>query len=256
MKFFGRFSLGVMTAAVLILVNGCLPSDSSPLDEEKEPHFVLGNSRFNSMDYAGAIEAFQESLEVNPHSAQAHFRLAQLYDSKQPDPAAAIYHYQEFLRLDPQADNAEVIKQRIYSCKQLLAADVMAMPTAPATQKQLEDLAEKNRQLQDEVDKWRAYYTAQQAIPKSSPGTDDSARPPGGSPTPEDVSVTANPAPGRSPRTTAARPAGVRTHTVSAGETLAAIARKSGVGLAALEAANPGVTPKKLRVGQTLNLPP
>jgi LysM repeat protein len=59
-----------------------------------------------------------------------------------------------------------------------------------------------------------------------------------------------------SPRTAAARSAGVRTHTVVAGETFAAIARKSGVGLAALEAANPGVTPKKLRVGQTLNLPP
>jgi LysM repeat protein len=36
---------------------------------------------------------------------------------------------------------------------------------------------------------------------------------------------------------------------------LAAIARKSGVNLAALEAANPGVTPKKLHVGQALNLP-
>lgn len=245
-----------MAAAALLTLNGCLPSDSSPLDEEKEPHFVLGNSRFNSMDYAGAIEAFQASLEVNPHSAQAHFRLAQLFDSKQPDPAAAIYHYQEFLRLDPQADNAEVIKQRIYSCKQLLAADVMAMPTAPATQKQLEDLAEKNRSLQDEVDKWRAYYSAQSAVPKNPSGPDVSARASVGSSTPEDVSAAANPVLTHSPRTAAARSAGVRTHTVVAGETLAAIARKSGVGLAALEAANPGVTPKKLRVGQMLNLPP
>jgi tetratricopeptide (TPR) repeat protein len=256
MKFFGRFSLGVMAAAALLTLNGCLPSDSSPLDEEKEPHFVLGNSRFNSMDYACAIEAFQASLEVNPHSAQAHFRLAQLFDSKQPDPAAAIYHYQEFLRLDPQADNAEVIKQRIYSCKQLLAADVMAMPTAPATQKQLEDLSEKNRSLQDEVDKWRAYYSAQSAVPKNPSGPDVSARASVGSSTPEDVSASANPVLTHSPRTAAARSAGVRTHTVVAGETFAAIARKSGVGLAALEAANPGVTPKKLRVGQTLNLPP
>jgi LysM repeat protein len=36
---------------------------------------------------------------------------------------------------------------------------------------------------------------------------------------------------------------------------MAAIARKCGVSLTALEAANPGVNAKKLRVGQTLNLP-
>ena len=33
------------------------------------------------------------------------------------------------------------------------------------------------------------------------------------------------------------------------------VARKAGVSLTALQAANPGVTPKKLRVGQVLNLP-
>jgi LysM repeat protein len=36
---------------------------------------------------------------------------------------------------------------------------------------------------------------------------------------------------------------------------MAAIARKSGVSLSALQAANPGVTPKKIHAGQVLNLP-
>src|ERR1017187_8698055 len=120
MSFFGKLSLVTLAAAALVAVNGCLPSDSSPLDEEKEPHFVLGKSRVNAMDYAGALEAFGEALEANPRSAAAHFQLACLFDQKQADPAAAIYHYREFLRLDPQADNAEVIRQRISSCKQQL----------------------------------------------------------------------------------------------------------------------------------------
>ena len=51
------------------------------------------------------------------------------------------------------------------------------------------------------------------------------------------------------------RPAKPRTHVVVAGETLAAIARKRSISLAALQAANPGIVPKKLRAGQTLNLP-
>ncbi len=75
-----------------------------------------------------------------PHSAAAHFQLACLFDKKESDPAAAIYHYQEYLRLDPRADNADIIRQRIYSCKQQLAADVLPLPSAPAAQKQLEDL--------------------------------------------------------------------------------------------------------------------
>ncbi len=59
----------------------------------------------------------------------------------------------------------------------------------------------------------------------------------------------------RQPKPRSPKPAKPRTHTVAAGETLAAIARKTGVSLTALEAANPGVNPRKLHVGQTLNLP-
>ena len=255
MSIFGKFSLVTLAATALLAVNGCLPSDSSPLDEEKEPHFVLGKSRVNAMDYAGAIEAFGESLEANPRSAAAHFQLACLFDQKAADPAAAVYHYQEFLRLNPKADNAEVIKQRIYSCKQQLAADVLPLPSAPAAQKQLEELAEKNHQLSDENDKWRAYYTAQQAAQKNSPATlpNNLAS---ANQTPDDISTApANPAPTTPARPVTAKPPKPHAHTVAAGETLAAIARKAGVSLTALQAANPGVTPKKLRVGQSLNLP-
>jgi len=257
MRFFGKLSLITLTATALLAVNGCLPSDSSPLDEEKEPHFVLGKSRVNAMDYAGAIEAFGESLEANPHSAAAHFQRACLFDQKESDPAAAIYHYNEFLRLNPKADNAEVIKQRIYSCKQQLAADVLPLPSAPAAQKQLEDLAEKNHQLQDEVEKWRAYYAAQQSAQKNSPVTQPNTLAPAGNLSPDDISTApANPTLTKPTPVAHTAPVKLRSHTVAAGETLAAIARKAGVSLSALQAANPGVTPKKLHVGQTLNLPP
>jgi LysM repeat protein len=45
------------------------------------------------------------------------------------------------------------------------------------------------------------------------------------------------------------------THTVAAGEYFSSIAKKYGVSLAALEAANPGVDSSKLKVGQKINLP-
>ena len=256
MPFSGKLIFCALLALLLLAANGCVPGDSSPLDEEREPHFVLGKNRVNAMDYDGAVQAFTESLEANPRSAAAHFHLACLFDTKIASPAAAIYHYQEFLRLNPKADNAEVVRQRIYSCKQQLAADVLPLPSAPAAQKQLEDLAEKNRRLQDEVEKWRAYYAAQKNSPAPAPNNPAAA----GNPTPDDISTgTVNPPPAKpaNPKPTIApKPAPARTHTVAAGETLAGIARKHGVSLAALQTANPGVSPKKLHVGQTLNLPP
>ncbi len=259
MSFWGRLNLSLLAAISLAALNGCSPADQSQLEEEKEPHFVLGNNRFNSLDYDGAIEAFQAALEVNPRSAQAHYRLAQLFDTKHPDPAAAIFHYQEYLRLDTRAENSEVIRQRIVTCKQQLAADVLAMPSAPAAMRHLEDMTETNRLLQLKIDQlnaqvkqWSDYATSLQAAAKNN-----SAPPAGNNAMPDDMSTpnsTTTP-PAHSKPITTPHPPKPHTHIVVAGETLAGIARKHGVSLSALQAANPGVTPKKLHVGQTLNLP-
>ena len=209
---------------------------------------MLGKGRVNAMDYQGAIEAFEQSLEANPRSATAHFELGWLYDEKAPDPAAAVYHYQQYLKLRPNADNAEVIRQRIYRCKQQLAADVLPLPSAPAAQRELEQLAEQNRQMRDELDRWRAYYASQTAARTNQPAT-----PPRPTPQQTTAVIPAQPA-----TTTAANPAKItspRTHTVASGETAIRIARKYGVPLDALLAANPGLNPKKMRVGQMLNVP-
>ena len=197
MSFLGRTTLSLLAGAFVLATGGCAPSEPSQQDEEKEPHFVLGNSRFNDLDFPRAIEAFQQSLEVNPHSAMAHYRLAQLYDTKLPDPAAAVFHYQNYLQLNPKADNAEIIKQRIVTCKQQLAADVMSMPTAPAAMKQIEQLTEEKRRLQLQVDQltesvkqWSELAANLQAAAKADVPTPNHfpVPPTGNSQTPDDTS--------------------------------------------------------------------
>ncbi len=239
------------------------------MDEEKEPHYVLGKSRVNAMNYPGAIEAFEESLEANPHSAQAHYQLAMLYENQESDPAAAIYHYQQFLKYDPKTENAEIIAQHIASCKQQLAADVLQLPSAPAAQQQLEKLTEENRRLHDQLTQWQAYFAAQQAAAKTNPPTSQAVYSPSAqtmSLTPDDVTTqtsntvaasTSGAATGTTSHHNVAsvRTAKPRTHTVTGGETMAGIARKQGINLTAFEAANPNVNPKKLKAGQVLNLP-
>ena len=261
MSFWIRFVPFALVAWLAIGLGGCTPGQGQG-DEEKEPHFVLGQSRVNAMDYRGAIEAFEESLEVNPRSAAAHYQLAMLYDEKVPDPAAAIYHYQEYLKLDPDAGNADIIRQRIYACKQQLAADVMPLPSTPEAQQQLEKLAEQNRQLQDEVNKlqddlnkWRAYYASQQATAKTESASAPTPAAPPPTPTQAVQSISPQPAAANGSRPERAATVAPRTYTVVAGETAIGIARKLEIKFSALEAANPGVNLSRIRTGQVLNLP-
>ena len=110
---------------------------------------------------------------------------------------------------------------------------------------QLQQLADTNRFLTLQL----AYYTRLLASIKTNPPpAPDSISPP-----PATTVVPPRPTTPTNPRPPANR---TRTHTVAARETPAAIARKYGVSLNALLAANPGLNPKKMHVGQILNLPP
>lgn len=266
----GSFNFPVMSFWIRCLfvvclgaaLSGCAPSDQ---DEEQEPHYVLGQSRVNAMDYQGAVEAFEESLEVNPHSAAAHYQLGMLYENQENDPAAAIYHYEQYLKYDPTAENADIIRQHIAACKQQLAADVLPLPSAPQAQEQLETLVEQNRQLQQQVQslqetlkQWNAWYANEMAVKSNAavlpqdetlqtqPQTPVQAVQPV-----QPVTQPVIPKPAYSPGPSAHG----RTHAVERGETAMAICRKYGIRLSALENANPQVNVSRLRVGEILNIP-
>jgi tetratricopeptide (TPR) repeat protein len=240
---------------LLACLDGCLPSSQSQMEEEKEPHFLAGRSCINNMDYKGAIDEFEKALEANPHSASAHFQLGWLYEEKEPDPAAAIYHYEQFLKLRPNSDNAEVIAQHITNCKQDLAKTVLPLPVTPGMQREFEQLAEENKRLQEEIEKWRAYASRLQPPASPAPSatatnkaahTELAAQAPAPHPAYNNL-----PADTRPPETTSS----THTYVVKSGDSLYSIARKGGFKLEALLAANPGLDPKRLRVGQGLNLP-
>jgi tetratricopeptide (TPR) repeat protein len=240
--------------AVLLCVSlaGCMPAGQSDMEEEREPHFLEGKSCTSSMDYRRAIEKFEQTLEVNPHHSKAHLELGCLFEEKEPDPAAAIYHYECYLKLRPDAENAEFIRQRITNCKQDLAKTVLLPVTpGPGMQLQFDQLYEEKKRLQDEVERWKAYALQLQSLTNAAALN---SAPPQVRPTA--ASNPETPPPAVEPRSAAGRPAGVaRTHVVQAGDSFYAIARKYGIRLEALTAANPGAEPKRLRVGQTLNIP-
>jgi tetratricopeptide (TPR) repeat protein len=259
----GWFSLAYMTVSVGlfragplllagILLSGCLPS--APKEEEKEPHFLAGRSRVNTMDFNGAIESFEKALEVNPKSGLAHFELGWLFDQKEPDPAAAIYHYEKYLKLCPNSGKEEMVKTRILACKQQLAQAVSLAPGMEKQQRELEQLAEENKRLRDELEKWRAYALRAQSATNQAPPTAIGTRL--AQPTGQSGTVGAAPSNVTSSgRASATMAASQRTHTVKGGETPSTIARKYGVELRALLASNPRLDPKRMQVGQVVVIP-
>ena len=239
---------------------GCLPSAQSQLDEEREYHFLAGKSRVNAMDYVAAIECFEKALEANPRSAAAHFELGWLFDQKETDPAAAIYHYGAYLKLRPNADNLEMVRTRMLACKQELARTVSLGPVTQTLQREFEQLTEENKRLRQEAEQWHAAYNAlagaRATTTNASPTPPPQAAPAGATRSGVTIAVMSDPS--RSPvapGAAAPAPTTGRTHTVKAGETAFVIARKYGVKLETLLAANPRVEPRRLRVGQTLAIP-
>src|SRR6478672_7327103 len=148
---------GLMLLATVLLC-GCGGPSQGVADEEKEPHFLEGRSRVNSMDYDGAIQSFENALIANPKSASAHFELGWLYDQRKNEPATAIYHYGRFLEAHSTGEQADRARSRIVSCKQELARTVTLAPVTQSLQREFDQLTEENRRLREENERWRAYF--------------------------------------------------------------------------------------------------
>src|SRR5260370_16231609 len=150
MIFSAKQFFGLALLAGLLALTGCTLTDASQVDEEREPHYLEGKARVNSLDYSGAIESFEKALEANPKSATAHFELGCLCDQREADPAAAIYHYDHYLKLRPNGDNCERARSRIIACKQELARAVSLGPATQNLPRDFEQLMEQNKKMTED----------------------------------------------------------------------------------------------------------
>lgn len=263
-----RCAVGVVLCAAL---SGCFPPADNQVDEKKEPHFLTGKGLIGQMDWQGAVDEFEKALEVNPHSASAHFELAWLNEEKltPPDQAAAIYHYEQFLKLNPGSDKTDLVKQHVNTCKLELVKNMAAVggPTGP--QRELERVVNENKDLQNQIAQLQAQVAQLKSsldaanaavrnvgttvVATSNPPQHYSTRTtePSRQETSSHVSTTST----EEPRSTRRGSSSTKSHTVRSHETMASIARQYGVSLAALEAANPQIRPTHLMTGQTLKVP-
>ena len=259
--------LSLLALATCLVWTGCPPNDRK-VDEEKEMWYMRGESRKNSMDYKGAVEAFLKALETNPHSAAAHKKLGILYDREEEvrDYAAAIYHYQRLLALRPDDQHANIIRDAVQNCKQELAGEVGQIPVDDVTAKILE---ERDALSQEVVNLRAENQKLREALTRAGGGQGgvnlpELNRPAGGAGGDSrrrttDVAPPRPPEPPREPRSTEPepRPAGrPTTHVVQKGENLYRIGLRYGVSPARLQQANPRVNARTMKEGTILRIPP
>jgi len=256
------FARATWLLACVLAAAGCGPISESSVDEQREPHFLNGKARLQALDFPGAVESFEKALEVNPRNASVHFELGLLCDDdRRPrDHAAAIYHFERYLRLRPDSPHARHLGERITACKQELARTVSLAPVTQTMQREFEKLAAENLQLKQQVQQLQELLNrkAAEAAVAASPAGGGASGP---------LTTTRPPAPlalnstaPRSPSASISEPPPAprpkaKTYVVQKNDTPTAIARKFGVKVDALLAANPGLDPRRLRLGQTLNIP-
>lgn len=222
------------------------------------------------MDYQGAAEAFERALQDDPKSVLTHFELGVLYETHLADYPAALYHYNKVLKIRPNGYPADTIRYRIPACRQeLVKADSLAVLN-PSALREMEKLREENQELRRQIGELKAAASrapspigANPVVPApgavGAPGTTPLV--PVGGPSAGRLSTsnvpganlggTALPPGGRSPET----PAGMRSHTLRPKETIASLSRQYNVRIPAILAANRGLDPKRIKVGQTVLIP-
>jgi LysM repeat protein len=260
---------------ILVLVGiagGCMPTSDGPIDDEKEPNFVEGRNHQNAMDYKGAIAAFERTVQANPRNAAAHFELGLLYEQKMGDFVSAIYHFQRHLQLRPKSEHLDVVNQHITTCKLELAKtvtfavingevhrDLVRLTNELAQSREMNEVLKKQIAARPTiVTQWNTIRVTQYVnvmvtnqIPPR-PVTNYSAP----------IRTTNVVTPLRPTNTVtrvvpAPKPAPApRSYQVHPGDTMAVIARRYGVSVDKIRAANPTVQPTKIRAGQVLIIPP
>jgi LysM repeat protein len=232
---------------------GCAPDGNNGKDEQKEAHFLSGRRLAAQMDYTGAMDEYEKALQVNPRSASAHFELALLDEGQARDLASAVYHYQRFLKICPPTDSrADQARDHLNQCMMELARNVSALVILPpSAQAGLEKLAQENRDLKARIAQLEAANAARPVGAVTNPP------PPLMAPTNLVTTVVeaappANPHPNPNPPPP---PPSARTYIIKPRDTLAAIARKYGTTIGALQSANPRVEALHLQPGSPLNLP-
>ncbi len=269
--------IGCLAAA--LLGAGCDRLTKGEDDERHEANFLNAINLQTQGRDDEALKAFNRALEANPQSASAHREIGQLSLDKKRDYALAVFHLRRHQQIKAARSSKTTkdpgdyaVEQQIKQAQILLAAEFTDQIGQQQNQSKIDELKRRNAELETTVIRLN-----QQIALRGAPVVVANPVPPPPSPqvqtqaaagpvkdvAPAPVAAAAPPAAvrptdtktGSSAPKPASRAPAARTHVVKAGEVPAAIARRYGISVQELMAVNKGINPRRMRAGQTLNLP-
>lgn len=256
----------------LLLVGGCMPPPGAGDATQGENFLNAGTTRAQRDDFNGAVVAFEQALRADPGLADAHHKLAVLFDTQLNRPEKALYHYVRTLELQPAHKWADLISNRLGVVKMQLARDSVPAIPSPQLDKEIdrlelkvaESMAEQQRLFaeNEELRKRLAAFSQapvpvtptnpSQRLPETgitdrtgpqSPGrTGGDAKPIIGTGSPPKLDQ-----PGTAPR--------YITYQIQKGDSVYGLSRRHGLAQAELLAANPGLSVGNFPVGRTIKIP-
>lgn len=198
-------------------------------------------------DYQEALSLYESSLDSSPASANTHFQMAIICESKINDPLAALFHFRRCARLDPKGPHAAEAEK---SYDRLEPAVVASLSSSGSMSKaDAVKLKNQNAELRKQITDLKAIVEANKAREKADRAAAAKNRPKqSGKP----FNTTPDPE--------LLKKLGGKTYVVQPGDTLAKIARKvykSEARWGDIEDANRNnvENPKNLQPGQVLIIP-
>ncbi|MSU31907.1 MAG: LysM peptidoglycan-binding domain-containing protein [Pedosphaera sp.] len=247
------------------LSDSSFPWISAKSDPKKEANYQQADAYQRIRQFDKAIEYYQRALIVNPRNADAHLGLGLIYSdsTKQPEYGYAYYHLSRYIEM-AHATN-DLIPKMIHSTGLALAEQYAAEIGKIETQGDLYKLRKENSDLHKALGTLTnqiVVLTVQLESVRSSMRAVGG----GGPPSPVGPAGVVAEVPQKAPPVTRSVPSSERTvsptasvagskYRVQARDTLASIARKNGVTLQKLQAANPNIDSRRLKLGQELRVP-
>lgn len=273
-----RFPIIPLAAIALLAASGCGNDSASLSAENDEPAYREGLQFKKEDRYDEALAAYLKVIarRGEERSPESHLEVGLIYLNHVKDPIAAIYHFRKYLELEPNSPQSQLVRGMIDTAKREFARTLPGQPldNPPALQgelaEQVNGLQRENQELKAEL---AAIRSDTQASPRAvavggSAGSNSFFAPPPPLVAPaQDAAPSADLVPDtQAPARPAPEPdkpvAAARTHTVTAGETLYAIAKKmygsaSHAKIQAIMDANRGVLSgsSALKPGMVLKIP-